>query len=239
MAAASDQHRTVKADADWNGLGDRGSLTVMRLLLLSLVLIALAGEEPIAPGWEKTGVTARDDVVLEIWCKPGDANGRVVLRNRTDSEVRVGYRVSAEISTAHDYATVILPGAVMGLDKPIPVPIGTQVQPEFALTSVARLPISESSGYVRMDEDARDGVTAWIYRRVDGGDRAYLVLRNPGPAAVDVTLRLSGLEERESVRRERVPARTTRGEDGTLRVNYHPQAGSQVAVRVRIEAVAR
>ena len=88
----------MKADADWNGLGDRGSLTVMRLLLLSLVLIALAGEEPIAPGWEKTGVTARDDVVLEIWRKPGDANGRVVLRNRTDSEVRVGYRVSAEIS---------------------------------------------------------------------------------------------------------------------------------------------
>ncbi len=211
----------------------------MRPFLPLVFALALIAEEPVAPGWEKTGSTARDDVVLEVWRAPGNPTGRVVLRNRTDSEVRVVYRISAEISTQREYVTLIGPGAVMGRGEAMPVPIGNQAQPDVVIIAVTRLPISESSGYVRMDEDVRDGVTAWLYRRVDGGDRAYLVLRNPGPVAVEVTLRLSGLEDVESVRRERVPARTTRGEDGGMRVSYHPLVGHPVAVRVRIEAVRR
>lgn len=207
------------------------------LLLLLLTASALLAEDPPAPGWERVGVTARDDVVLEVWRRPGDPDGRVVLRNRTPHEVRVAYRVSVDLSTHRDYVTLVPASASMGMDEAIPVPIGGQVQPELAIVAVTRLPITESEGYVRMDEDVEAGVTAWLYRRVDGGDRAYLVLRNPGPRAVDVTLRLSGLGEVERVRRDRIPARTTRGEDGDLRVTYHPPVGHPVAVRVRIEAV--
>ena len=209
----------------------------MRALLPLLIALALAGEEPIAPGWEKTGATARDDVVLEVWRTANDPIGRVVLRNRTEHEVRVAYRVSSDLSTHIDYAMVIPGAAVLGIAEPIPVPIGRQPRPEFTIVAVTRLPITESSGYVRMAEHQRDGVSAWIYRRVDGGERAYLVLRNPRVGAVDVVLRLSGLTDVEQVLRERIPARTTRGEDGALRLTYRPLAGYPVPVRVRIEAV--
>lgn len=209
----------------------------MRLLLPLLVALGVAAEEPLAPGWEKTGATARDDVVLEVWRVANDPIGRVVLRNRTEHEVRVAYRVSSDLSTHLDYATVIPGSATLGLSEPIPVPIGSQPRPEFTVVAVTRLPITESSGYVRMAEHERDGVGAWIYRRVDGGERAYLVLRNPGARAVDVVLRLSGLADVEQVLRERIPARTTRGEDGALRLTYRPLAGYPVPVRVRIETV--
>jgi hypothetical protein len=212
----------------------------MRLLLLAGLTTALAAAEGLPPGWDRTGTTARDDVVLEVWRKAGDPIGRVVLRNRTDREVRVGYRVAPDFSSAIHYVTRLDPRATVGLEEPIPVPIGNQVDPDIGITAVDRLPITESSGYVRMDEDVRDGVTAWIYRRADGGDRAYLVLRNAGAAAVEVTLRLSGLTERDSVRIDRVPGRTIRGDDGSLALEYHPVAQPyQEPVRVRIQAVGR
>jgi len=209
----------------------------MRPILALLVVVALAAED-LPPGWDRAALTARDDVVLEVWRTAGEPDGRVVLRNRTDLEVRVGYRVAADLTNDREYVTVIGPRATLGIGEAIPVPIGNQVQPAIAITAVARLPISESEGYVRMAEDVKDGVSAWIYRRVDGGNRAYLVLRNPGARALEIDVRLSGLDDREQVRRERIPARATRGDDGALLLTYQPAAPPYATpVRIDIEAV--
>lgn len=214
---------------------------MLRPVLLLCVAMVLTAADPPWPGWERTGTTARGDVELALWRQAGSTTGRAVLRNRTELEVRVEFRVAADLMNHRTYAVGIGPAGTLGLGEPLPVEIGTQIQPTIAVVRVDPVPIHESSGYVRLAEDLAGGVTAWIFRRADGGDRAWLVLRNGNDEAVEVTLRLTGLVDgREQTRRERIAANTVAGGRGEYPLEYRPPGTDRAEpVRVIVEGVQR
>ena len=213
---------------------------MMRFLpLLFAATVAFAETIDEEHGFQSMAVTAKDDIEIRVMRKFGGDQAYVVLRNRTDNQVKVDYSVARSSSEKTPLSATLQPKEVSGLAGEFPVDVGKELQPEIAITRVLRLTIDEANGYVLIDEAGFKGVSARLFRSQAATKRVYAVLTNSSDAWVTATYTTTGIDGTAAVRthKQRLAPHGYAGRDGSVSWEFEPPQTVLSPPPVRVKVV--